>query len=110
MSEKEYEVDFDSLEELYEDEHFQDRFKFRWNELMDKRLKRKQPKKGHRYRRDWYDLMKDRSQLSLAFFFNNIMDIWYKRSDMPSSTREVIKYVGDLALADTFEHYNLNDE
>jgi hypothetical protein len=67
-------------------------------EFIHRQKTRPQPKQGFRYKRNWYDRLKDKNNDNASFFLDNILDIWNKRSKLNSETRGVILSVCNIAL------------
>lgn len=76
--------------------------------VIEKRLTRPSPKKGFKYKRDWYDRMKANNQLNDKFFLENIGDIWIKKSKLNSESRNIIAYVCKMALIQWEKSKKLN--
>lgn len=86
-----------TIAELLQSEHFKTLVRQEFNSLCKKRNDRPKPGKGLKYKRDWYDRMKDKGMLNVQFFLDNILDIWLKASILNSEQRQVIQYVCDIA-------------
>ena len=97
---------FNSIAEIVQDPDFQQFVRKNLIELKENRQNRLEPKPGYRYKRDWYDRMRDAGQLHSDFFLSNIEDIWTKQSALSSEVRGVITYVCDKSLAETMKMYS----
>lgn len=98
--------EFASITELIENQIFVYAVNEQLNKLIKERVSRPEPPKGYHYTRDWYDRMNTENQLNADFFLKEIEAVWNKKSNLPSTIRQVIQYVGDLAFAQTNEFYS----
>lgn len=78
--------------------------------LIYERNHRPIPKKGFRYKRDWYDRMSQDGCLSAEYFVKNIIDIWNMKSNLNSQYRYVIAHVCNKAIQEVMENNKLNVE
>lgn len=93
------------ISEIIIDEYFIDRVHTNLQSLLQDRRTREEPKVGYSYKRDWYDRLSE-DQLNTEYFIQNISDIWYKKSNLNSLTRMVIKHICDKSYLETVNHYN----
>lgn len=96
---------FNSIDEITEDQIFILKVNKVIQDLRSERLKRPDPKPGYRYKRDWYDRMTDARQLNQQFIIDNMKLILTKKSDLPSEIRDIIKYIIDKSLQLTISWY-----
>lgn len=97
---------FKSNAEIISDPYFIDFVKSNISELVKERNNRKEPKQGFRYKRDWYDRLKDIGDFNADYFLENIGDIWDGISPMSSQNRSVIESVCNRALRQTLKVYS----
>lgn len=98
--------EFKSIDEIISNIKFIQLVEKNYRELRKQRENRKPAPAGMHYKRDWYDRMTDAGHLNYDFFLKNIKSIWEKKSELPSETRKIIKFICDLALYQTIAHYN----
>jgi len=100
---------FNSIDDIINDSVFTDMLRKNINELKKSRENRPEPKKGFKYKRDWYDRMKKDNNFNFDYFIKNIPFIWVKKSLLSSEMRNVIKFVCDKSLNETlsikFNHF-----
>lgn len=96
--EKENEKKFISTKEILENETFINSVKKQIKQITLDRKLRPEPKKGFRYKRDWYDRMSESNMLNDSTFILHIEDIWSKKSKLSSEQRNIIKLVCNNAL------------
>lgn len=97
---------FNSTQEIIQDPIFISFVNKNIDELQVTRNKRPACKPGFRYKRDWYDRMRESGQIKIDFFINNIFDIWNKKSTLNSEVRNVIEFVCNKSLQQTIQKYN----
>lgn len=95
----------ENIDELIKHDVFINYVKNNISELVKGRKIRVNAPSGFYYKRDWFDIMYDNRQLTSAFFLQNIKDIWYKKSNLSSNIRKVIKYVCDKSLTETINFH-----
>ncbi len=98
--------EFASITEFIENPIFVNAVQEQLSKLIKERVTRPEPPKGYHYTRDWYDRMNAENQLNAAFFLKEIEAVWNKKSNLSSTIRQIIQYVGDLAFAQTSEFYS----
>lgn len=94
-----------TIGEIISDDFFIESVKQNIGELIKSRRNRPEPKQGFRYKRDWYDRMREDGQLNSQFFISNIADIWTKQSSLSSQVRTAIQLVCDKSLHQTLSKY-----
>lgn len=94
-----------TVKELINDHYFQVRVGDGIEELRKSRRNRPDPKPGYYYKRGWYEQMSEQGMLNQKFFLDSIELIWFKKSNLSSNIRAVIKAVCDQAAAQTFKYY-----
>ena len=96
---------FDSIADLLNDRYFIEMVQDQIREIKKRRNLRPLPKRGMRYKRDWYDRMFEGNMINANYFIKNIEAIWNKKSLLSSEIRNIINYYCDKALKETFKHY-----
>ena len=100
---------FNTVSDIVSDEVFIKNVESEILKLRFQRNKRPEPKKGFRYKRDWYDQMTDSGNFNLDYFLKNIEGIWLKKSSITSNTRNVIQQICSIAYNNTLAHYEKAD-
>lgn len=98
------EKEFKTVEEIINDTHFLYFLNKNVLELITNRRNRPNAKEGYHYKRDWYD-REDSEKISFTYCLENIESIWNKKSSLSAVIRNVIKYVCDKSLRETFLEY-----
>ena len=75
---------------VVEDSYFIQYVKEEITALRIQRNERPEPKKGFKYKRDWYDRMTDEGVLNADFFLQEIEPIVIKKSNLCSLYRDII--------------------
>lgn len=96
---------FETIAELVQDTQFVDSITKSIDGYRTQRLNRPEPKPGYRYKRDWFDRMRDDGQLNTDYFIRNIEAVWNHKSNLPSVIRKVIDSTCTKALYDTHQFY-----
>lgn len=104
-------ISIDSIYPTYgdviSDPVFQKAFRRRYNDIINSRKSRPEPPAGKKYRRDWYDSMKNSGMLNFELWLENIILIWAKQSNLSANTRNVIHHTAGLAFNDAIQHHLL---
>ena len=98
-----------TIQEVISDPNFRAYVRDEWNELRSKRVNRPAPQKGFRYKRDWFDQMRDLGYTNTEFFMDNIEKVWLHKSNLSSKIRGIVEYVCGRALQKTMELYKENN-
>lgn len=94
-----------NIDDLLKDEDYKKLVHKNLQEVLNQRRNRKDPPKGMRYKKDWYDRM-GFGQLNTESFLFHIKDIWMKKSNLSAQERSVIQFVCDKALGQFIELCN----
>ena len=97
---------FGSFDDIVSDPYFRQFVADEIEQIETKRKLRPLPKPGYKYRRDWYDKMADKGQITAQFFVDHIVLIWQKRSNLDSETRSIVKHFCDKAFASALNKYD----
>ena len=89
--------------ELIRTEFFKNKVSQEISALVIRKKTRPVPKKGLRYRRDYFDRMGGENKLNTEFFLENIESIWEKKSSLNMEGRLLIKGICDQALILTLQ-------
>ena len=99
---------FNTIDEVVNDTFFVARVKHHLGEVLKQRLKRPEAPAGYKYKKDGLDLLIANNEAEVHFFVNNFPDIYAKVSNITSARRDVISFVCNNAIEDTFENYDIN--
>jgi len=97
---------FGSFDDIVSDPYFRQFVADEIKSIHEKRSLRPLPKPGYKYRRDWYDKMEEKDQISAQFFVDHIVLIWQKKSNLDAETRSIVKHFCDKAFARTLNKYD----
>lgn len=99
--------EFNTIGDLIKDPEFIRFVDLGIKELHAERFNRAEPKPGYYYKRGWYERMTEQGALDREFFLKHIEVIWVdrKRSPLSSEYKRVIRYVCDIAVANTHQYY-----
>ena len=93
------------ISDIVKNEVFIKAVKTKLHEVIVKRNNKPALQANERYKRDWYDRLSDKGEVTAEFFIKHIPDIWNKKSDLNSEARQIILYVCNQAVR---EAYNLD--
>lgn len=102
---KKMEKKLETIGEILEDQYFKQILQKNITELRLKRNTRPSPPAGSYYKKDWFDRMESQGTFSEKYFLSNIWAIWNKTSSLNSETRNVILFVCNKALQETYLKY-----
>ena len=102
--------EFNTAEEILSDPLFLKHFDSNYKSIMTKRKNRHKAKQGYQYKRDWYDRLLSKGNLSPEFFLSNIKDIWHKESSLNRETRDIIEHVCNKSLKSAMAEYEESKE
>lgn len=97
--------EFTTVEEIINDEKFISSVEQVIYKLRCDRINRPSPKKGYRYKRDWYDKMTENNQLNVAFILCEAPKHWAKKSNLSANIRNVIEYILKESIQKTLLKY-----
>lgn len=101
---------FASIAELIEDPLFIEILKNNINTIDQERAYRPSPNPGYKYKRDWYDRMKDQREFNFDYIHSNIEAVWMRTSELSAEKRQFIEMITKKTILDISEMFAQEQE